>query len=99
MVEMLMDSLHEVVQKHLVSINVADVDEHVDDVLRTTNRWGETVFRYMRMAFDKSQKTRLVVVGAMVAAKTSSFCNLVTPDDMVDLRTHLSCPCRCLMFV
>ena len=45
MVEMLMDSLHEVVQKHLVSINVADVDEHVDDVLRTTNRWGETVFR------------------------------------------------------
>ena len=44
-VEMLMDSLHEVVQKHLVSINVADVDEHVDDVLRTTNRWGETVFR------------------------------------------------------
>ena len=40
------------------------------------------------MAFDKFQKTRLVVMGAMVAAKTSSFCNLVTPNDMVALRTR-----------
>ena len=41
--------------------------------MQTTNRWGETVFRYLRMVFERRQKRRTLIIASLVVAKRSSF--------------------------
>ena len=75
-IEMLIHSVKEVITKHLGCRHPGD------GMLSTTNRWGETVFRFMRMAFNRQQKTRLVYVGALVVGKRSKYKESITPDLM-----------------
>ena len=60
-------SLSQVFQKHL-ALTITDEE----GTLQTTNRWGETVLRCMRMVFERRHKTRTLIIASLVA-KRSSF--------------------------
>ena len=68
LVFLFIQSLSHVFQKHL-TLNITDEEGTV----QTTNRWGETVFRYLRMVFERQQKTRILIIAALVVAKHNSF--------------------------
>ena len=68
LVFLFIQSLSHVFQKHL-TLNITDEE----GTLQTTNRWGETVFRHLRMVFERQQKTRTLIIAALVVAKRSSF--------------------------
>lgn len=65
---LLAESISSVWDKHVL---VRDIN--VPTTIRTTNRWGETVFRYMRQYLDRSQRTRMLMVEALVRAKRSAY--------------------------
>ena len=74
---LLLKSLKEVFDKHLACTAI-----NLDGVLTTTNRWGETVFRHMRMVLDRQQKTRMPYVAALVAVKRSQYGATMTAKEM-----------------
>ena len=74
--KLLIDSIKDVWDKHVLSKEY----DSTTTTIRTTNRWGETVFRYMREYLVRQQHTRMVVVEAYVRSKLSAFRPLVDQD-------------------
>ena len=65
-------AVHDTFQKHVVP--------HVnngDGFTSSTNRVGETVFRYMRACFDQNQSTRMVLVASHFIVARSKYLKLV----------------------
>ena len=44
-----------------------------DGFISSTNRVGETIFRYMRAAFDRNQNTRMVLIAPQFIGKRSKY--------------------------
>ena len=44
-----------------------------DATVRATNRWGETVFRYIHQVLDRSQHMRMLYVDVFVRAKLFAY--------------------------
>ena len=61
-------SLQHIVSKHLLSLSLAG-----PGTLRSNNRYGETVFKYLRDLFQRNQHTRMVYAEAYVRVKRSSY--------------------------
>ena len=89
LVFLFIQSLSHVFQKHL-TLNITGEE----GTLQTTNRWGETVFRYLRMVFERQQKTRTLIIAALVVAKRSSFRQAViaNPMEIRDAMPHARKP-------
>ena len=77
LVFLFIQSLSHVFQKHL-ALNITDEE----GTLQTTKRWRETVFRYLPMVFARQQKTRTLIIAALVVAKRSSFRQSVIANPM-----------------
>ena len=72
---LLIAAIHDVFQKHLLS--------HLsrsDGFTSSTNRVGETVFRYMCATFDRNQNTRMVLIAAQFIGKRSKYVANVIED-------------------
>ena len=87
----LIASIHDVFKKHLLP--------HVsrsDGFISSTNRVGESVFRYMHAAFDRKQNTRMVLIAAQFIGKRSKYVANVIEDPtpmeecMIGVSTRLS---------
>ena len=61
-------SLHHIVSKHLLFLSLAG-----PSTLRSTKRYGETVFKYLRDLFQRNQHTRMVYAEAYMRVKRSSY--------------------------
>ena len=61
-------SLQHIVSKHLLSLSLAG-----PGTLRSNNRYGETVFKYLRDLFQRNQHTRMVYAEAYMRVKRSSY--------------------------
>jgi hypothetical protein len=73
---MLVDTLSMVLRKHVL----IEVVEDIPVTIRGTNRWGETVFRYMRELLDRNPHYRMFLIGAYVRGKRSAYRPIVDAD-------------------
>ena len=97
---LLVATIHDVFKKHLLP--------HVsrsDGFTSSTKRIGETVFRYMRAAFNRNQNTRMVLIAAQFIGKRSKYVANVIEDPtlmeecMTRVSTHLtSKEVRCMTY-
>ena len=66
------------VSRKQLTLNITDKES----TLQTTNQRGKMVFRYLRMVFEMQQKTRTLIIAALVVAKRSSFRQAVIANPM-----------------
>ena len=75
----LVDSLKQTVKTHLMPF----LEVKVPTLIRGTNRWGESVFHYMRMLLDGCPRMRMQLIAAWVRCHRSSYRDEVAPEDLV----------------
>ena len=75
----LVDSLKHTVKTHLMPF----LEMKVPTLIRGTNRWGESVFHYMRMLLDRCPHMRMHLIAAWVRCHRSSYRDEVAPEDLV----------------
>ena len=75
----LVDSLKHTVKTHLMPF----LEVKVPTLNRGTNRWGESVFHYMRMLLDRCPHMQMQLIAPWVRCHKSSYCDEVAPEDLV----------------
>ena len=75
----LVDSLKHTVKTHFMLF----LEMKVPTLIRGTNRWGESVFHYMRMLLDRCPHMRMHLIAAWVQCHRSSYRDEVASEDLV----------------
>ena len=78
-------ALHAVCKKHMWTLEPGVQPA----TICATNRWAETVFRYMREMLNRQQRTRTSFTEAFVRGKRSSFRSVVDADPRLLVRARV----------